>query len=68
MDYVGHMTGVRYSQLNPHRTLKQVRELEAALDKQNLETNQEKKINQRTTTEKKTFTSLFFHQQIEKNH
>ncbi len=28
MDVCGHMCGVRYSQLNPHRTLKQVRDYE----------------------------------------
>jgi serine palmitoyltransferase len=28
----GHMSGVRYSQLNPHRTFKQVKEYEASLE------------------------------------
>jgi len=53
MDVCGYMCGVRYSQTNPHRTLKQVREFEASQqqqlnDKLNIETqqqNQEKTIN-----------------------
>ena len=32
IDVCGHMCGVRYSQLNPHRTLKQVREWEKSLE------------------------------------
>lgn len=51
MDVCGEMCGVRYSQINPHRTLKQVREFEAKQQQQNeklhIEThpNQEKTIN-----------------------
>lgn len=33
IDECGHMTGVRYSQLNKHRTLNEVREYEAQLEK-----------------------------------
>lgn len=52
MDICGHACGVRYSQINPHRTLKQVREYEASLtatsfaDKNRiLNKNPEKNIN-----------------------
>lgn len=49
MDVCGYMCGVRYSQINPHRTLKQVREYEASqmMEKIHLEniSNQEKQIN-----------------------
>ncbi len=58
MDKCGHMCGVRYSQINPHRTLKQVREFEETLSKHSgissptfvennspLKNNPEKKIN-----------------------
>ena len=47
MDVCGHMCGVRYSQINPHRTLKQVREFEAAflIEKNHLNNLIEKQIN-----------------------
>jgi serine palmitoyltransferase len=47
MDVCGHMCGVRYSQINPHRTLKQVREYEASLQMEKFHSfdNEEKQIN-----------------------
>ena len=47
MDVCGHMCGVRYSQINPHRTLKLVREYEASLQMEKFHSfdNEEKQIN-----------------------
>ncbi len=47
MDVCGHMCGVRYSQINPHRTLKQVREFEASsiIEKIHLDSVAEKQLN-----------------------
>ena len=44
MDVCGHMCGVRYSQLNPHRTLKQVREYERLIELSDSDKLQEKSI------------------------
>ncbi len=56
MDICGHMCGVRYSQINPHRSLKEVREFESMMLSQSAsaasfiennrpKNNPEKKIN-----------------------
>jgi hypothetical protein len=43
MDECGYACGLRCSQVNKHRTLKEVREYEASLEKQNAETTHSEK-------------------------
>lgn len=45
IDECGQMTGLKHSQLNKSRTLKEVREYESMLEKLSLESNPEKTIN-----------------------